>query len=70
MRKFTADEVLEVLRERIKQASVRKVAEEIGVSSPYLYDILHGNRAISDTVAIALGYEREIVTEVSFRKIA
>jgi hypothetical protein len=40
------------------------------MSAAYLSDVLRGNRKISEAMASSFGFEREIVTEVTFRKIA
>jgi transcriptional regulator with XRE-family HTH domain len=67
---YTQDDVLADIRKVAERSSLRQTAERIGVSAAYLSDILAGNRAVSDTIAEAFGYEREIVTEVIFRKKA
>lgn len=70
MRTFTQDDVLADIRKEVNQSSLRQTADRIGLSAAYLSDILKGNRAVSETVAAVFGYEREIVTNVVFRKKA
>ena len=67
---YTQDDVLGTIREAVNESSLRQTAERIGVSAAYIGDILAGNRGVSETIADAFGYEREIVTEVIFRKKA
>lgn len=68
MKTFTQDDVLAVIRVRTEATSIRAVARELGLSAAYLSDILLGRRAVSETVAEAFGFQREIVTEIRFRK--
>jgi hypothetical protein len=65
---YIQDEVLAVIRKEVEATSLRKTAERIGISAPFLSDVLRGNRLISETVAEAFGFERKIetVTTVTF----
>ena len=47
---LTEDEVRDIIRERTKESSLRKVAGEMQLSPAYLSDILSGRRDISDRV--------------------
>jgi len=67
---FTEDDVLADIRKETEATSLRQTADRIACSPGYLSDILNGNRAVSDSIAAAFGYEREIVTKVIFRKAA
>ena len=67
---FTQEDVVADIRKAVEATSVRQTAASIGVSAAYISDILNGNRGISDAIAEAFGYEREIVTKVTFRKSA
>jgi transcriptional regulator with XRE-family HTH domain len=67
---LTSDEILEQIREVISTSSLRQVAKDMGISAPYLSDILLGRRMISENVARVLGYERSVKTEVVFKKVA
>jgi hypothetical protein len=51
--------VLETLKEIVHDAgSQKKVAEDLGISAPYLHDILEGKRDVSDNIARKLGFLR------------
>lgn len=65
---YTEDEVLAAIRKRTDSSSIRAVARELGVSAPYLSDVLLRKRTISVKVANLFGFRREIVTEVRFLK--
>lgn len=52
----------ELLWQRVKDAGSQKtVADELGISQPYLHDILHGNRGISDRILEQLRLRRTVV---------
>lgn len=70
MKKLTEDEVIAIIRKEVEATSGRAVAKRIGVSDSYISDILAGKRPVSDSIAFAYGFEREITTEVTFSKIA
>lgn len=64
---MTADEVRDLMRDRIAVAgSMRKWAAQIGVSTPYLSDVLNGNRRPSETICEALGLRMLVSTEVTY----
>ena len=71
-KQFTQDDVLAIIRKEVEASSLRQTALRIGVSAPFLSDVLRGNRLISETVAEAFGFTREMetVTTVTFRKKA
>ena len=69
-RTFTSEDVLSAIWAECNKSSQKAVAERIGVSAPYLSDILLGKRPISDLVAEAFGFEKTVVTETLFRKKA
>jgi hypothetical protein len=50
-----------LLEERVAQASVRRVARELGLSSSYLHGVLTGQRRPGPKVLRALGLMREVV---------
>jgi hypothetical protein len=54
---------------RINNASLRKVAIELGISAAYLSDIMAEKRAVSSRVAEKLGYQRVISRTIVFRPI-
>lgn len=69
-KQFTQDDVRAVIRKEADETSMTKIALRIGVSVSLLSYILSGERGVSDAVAEAFGFEREIVTQVIFRKKA
>ena len=70
MKIFTEEEVKSVIWAETNRTSLRKTALRSGFSAPFLSDILRGNRGVSENVAKAFGFEREIITQVIFRKRA
>jgi transcriptional regulator with XRE-family HTH domain len=69
-KRYTEEDVIRAIRDEISESSLRKVAVKIGISAAYLSDVMRGNRAVSESVAASFGFQREIVTEVIFRKRA
>lgn len=61
------DPIIE-LRKRIDRASLRAVAKELGISAPYLSDIMREQRKPGPKVLNALGIERQSETTVTYRK--
>ena len=48
-----------------KHASQREAARALRISQPYLHDILHGKRSVSDNMLAKLGLTRvEVVTRL------
>ena len=70
MKKYTTEDVIETIRKEINSTSLRQTARRIGVSAGYLSDVMRGNRTVSEAMASSFGFEREIITEVIFRKRA
>ncbi len=68
MKTYTSEDVLTVIRNEVKRSSYRKLAAEKGISLGSLADVLSGRTAISESVAEAFGFVREVTTEVRFRK--
>jgi hypothetical protein len=68
MDESTEDDVIAVIRQQCKAASMRKVAEALGVTPAYISDILKKRRAVSEMIAEKFGFERVIETRVYFRK--
>ena len=69
-KQFTQDDVLAVIRKEVDGSSMTAVASRIGVSVSLLSYILSGDRGVSDAIAEAFGFEREVTTKVIFRKRA
>ena len=61
MKKYTEGEVLKDLRERLtppRGVTQKEVAVKLGMSVQYLYQVLNGQRPISENLAGALGFRR------------
>lgn len=69
-KELTQDDVLEAIRKETAKSSLRKVAIDIEVSAAFLSDVLRGRRDVSDKVAEAFGFIREvrITKQVVFRR--
>jgi hypothetical protein len=65
---YTADDVLTVIKSEVEKSSYRKVAAEKEISLGSLADVLSGRSGISESIAAAFGFVREVTTEVTFRK--
>lgn len=58
------DEVLALLRERVKQAGRRKqaaLAREMGITPQHLTDVLKGRKHVGAQLADGMGLERKVV---------
>jgi hypothetical protein len=67
---MTADDVRELMREKIAEAgSMRRWASEVEVSTPYLSDVLAGNRRPSEAICRALGLRMIVSTEVTYEPL-
>lgn len=64
----TSDAVLEEMRGIIAKSTLRKVAQQRGMSPAYLSDVMLERRGISAEVAKKFGFERIVKTEVVFKK--
>jgi transcriptional regulator with XRE-family HTH domain len=62
------DPIAEISKRLDKGESLRAVARSLGVSAPYLSDIMLGRRQPGPKVLAALGIERKIVTNVTYRR--
>lgn len=63
---YTYEAVLNDLRQKAEQLGQTQLAKDLGISLSMMNDLVHGRRDISERVAEALGYSREII----FRKRA
>lgn len=70
MKTYTREDVVAAIQKEIDKTSLRQTAKRIGISAGYLSDVLKGNRHVSETMAGAFGFTREVVTQFVFRKIA
>lgn len=65
---YTTEDVLKVIKAEVEKSSYRKVAAEKEISLGSLADVLSGRKGISESIAEAFGFVREVTTEVTFRK--
>ena len=65
-RTYTYEAVLNDLRQKAERIGQTQLAKDLGISLSMMNDLVHGRRDISERVAEALGYSREII----FRKTA
>jgi transcriptional regulator with XRE-family HTH domain len=63
---MTDDDVLELIRKRKGEKSLREFAKEIGITAPYLSDILKKNRSPGKTVLKFFGLEKKRIIQVSY----
>ena len=63
---YTHSEVLQELRKRVELSSQTSVARELGITISMVNDLVRERRDISERIAEALGYTREMI----FRKKA
>lgn len=58
---MTTDDVRQLLRDKIAEAGTAKDwAHTAGVSSPYVSDVINGNREPGESILTALGLERVV----------
>jgi hypothetical protein len=67
-RTYSNEEVISHIHAECNKTSLRNTAARKGVSPAYLSDVIRGNRQISERVAEAFGFERDVVTKVIFRR--
>jgi hypothetical protein len=60
------EELVQILWERVRKSSQKKVCAELQVGPAFMNDVLHGRRSITTRLAEALGYQRIVV----YRKTA
>ena len=58
-KRYSRDEVLEILRKRQGEGTQNKLADDLGVSSAYLSDVFLGRRDVGVKILDALGMYRE-----------
>lgn len=57
-----------ILQSRLDEKSLRAVASDLGISAPYLSDIMLGRRKPGPKVLKALGMERTVERVVIYRR--
>lgn len=65
---LTRDDVIALLKAKQGDRTVTAFAEEFGVSTAYMSDVLRGNRSLGPGILGPLGLVAE--TEVTYRKVA
>lgn len=59
---FTEEEIVEEIKLRGKNGKgLSSLSENLGFNKSYLYQLVSGNKGISDGVALALGYQKVVV---------
>jgi len=61
MKQLTQSQVIEMLRKRQGNRPASKLAEELGISAPYLCEIFKGTREPGPSVLDKLGFERVVL---------
>ena len=56
-RTYNASQITAILKGMVKRTSFRRTAAELGVTAPYISDILKRRRGLSENVARAMGFE-------------
>ena len=64
---MTDADILARLERMIADSTQAAIAEQLGISAPYLSDIRQGRRRIARAVLQAMGLEREVT--VRYRKV-
>jgi hypothetical protein len=72
MKVYTQEDVVEAIRKEIAASSLRSVAASKGFSAPLISDMTLGKRNVSERVARAFGFIRElkVTKQIKFRKVA
>jgi hypothetical protein len=64
---MTNEDVLALMRERIASAgSLNKWAAQIGLSAPYVSDVLNGKREPGESIAKVFGLRKEVGRTIQF----
>ena len=69
-RLLTDLDVIAEIRRVTALSSLRKVANEIGISAAYLSDVLRGNRGVTNTLASRFGFDRKVISRTIVRKVS
>lgn len=67
---FTQDDVIQMLRVRQGERSMRALAKELGISPPYLSDVFAKQRKPGKRILKALGLEVETRVNLIYRRVA
>jgi plasmid maintenance system antidote protein VapI len=66
MKHYSTDDVMTDLKARVGKSTQLAVARELGVSAQHINDLLNGRRKLTERIAVALGFSREVI----FRRVA
>lgn len=66
---MTVQEILDQLKWKQGDRSLRTFAEEIGVTAAYLSDVYRGNREPAKTILAYLNIEKTVTRTVVYRKL-
>ena len=69
MRVLTRADVVDFLKKRQGNKTLRVLGLELGLSAAYLSDVFHGNREPGPTLLTLLGLERTKTTEITYTKV-
>jgi hypothetical protein len=69
MRVLTRTDVVDLLKKRQGNKTLRVLGLELGLSAAYLSDVFHGNREPGPTLLTLLGLERTKTTEITYTKV-
>ena len=56
----TTEQLVEGLRQEVAASTFKLVAARVGISLPFLHDVVHGRRQVSEALGRKLGYRREM----------
>lgn len=68
MKSYSQDDVIQAMCKEAEDTSLQAVAKRVGVTAAYLVDVKKSRRPVSEKLARAFGFERQIITV--FRKVA
>jgi hypothetical protein len=69
MRVLTRTDVVDLLKKRQGNKTLRLLGLELGLSAAYLSDVFRGNREPGPTLLAILGLERTKTTDITYMKV-
>lgn len=58
---YNDSDLLKMLWEMVRGTSQKQVADQLGLSRAMLNDVLHGRRYMTERLAEAMGFKREVI---------
>jgi plasmid maintenance system antidote protein VapI len=58
---LTEEQVRDILKQQAAKTSSKALAVYLGISQPYMSELINGTRSISQTIAHRLGFERQVI---------